>query len=282
MTRMNAPLAQPVTLTDAQVAQFRELGYCTVPNFFDARAVRAMQATVSTLVAAGRLRNVATTGDGETASTSVFNLQICPVSPENLLTRALPFAPQVAPAIARLLGPCAVHILDQIFLKPARNGAGTNWHTDNHYFTVDQNFAGTGMWIAVHDANRANGTMRIIPGSHRREWQHRRDQGSDHHFTCADLVDESEAVHIELAAGGVLFFNFGIAHATGANTTDHDRAGLAYHFVGCPKPTELPHYTMHAGRGSPWIVGPACSNGRAEWHTDLAAAWPVEVARLAV
>jgi len=279
MAGMNTPLAHALAVTDAQVAQFHEQGYCTAPTFFDARTVRALQATVRALQAAGKLRNVATTGDGVTTSTTALNLQICPASPDVLLLRALPFAPQVAPALTRLIGPSAVHILDQIFLKPAHHGAGTNWHTDNSYFKVDQAIAGTGMWIAVHDATRVNGTMRVIPGSHRRTWQHRRDLGSDHHNTCADLVDERDAVHIELPAGGVLFFNFGIAHATGANATAADRAGLAYHFVGCPRPAELPVFDVISLR-TPWVAGPACSNGRAEWRQDLPACFASEVTRL--
>jgi ectoine hydroxylase-related dioxygenase (phytanoyl-CoA dioxygenase family) len=121
-------------------------------------------------------------------------------------------------------------VLDQIFLKPARHGAGTSWHQDNGYWKQPQPTTSTGMWIAVHDATKANGTMNIIPRSHIRLEEHERDLNSDHHIHVPK-VDESKAVTVELKAGGVLFFNFGILHCTRANTTDRERAGLALHFI---------------------------------------------------
>ncbi len=123
-----------------------------------------------------------------------------------------------------------LYVLDQIFLKPGGHGAGTKWHQDNAYWHQPDPTAGVGMWIAVHAATRANGTMHIIPGSHTSAAAHERDPGSNHHID-AHHVDETQALPIELPAGGVLFFNFGILHCTRGNQTDQDRAGLALHFA---------------------------------------------------
>jgi len=136
----------------------------------------------------------------------------------------------VVAAVQSLLGPGTAQELDHIFLKPAGSGSGTGWHTDNAYFRCPDTAAGTGMWIAIHDAHRENGCKRILDRSHLHAWRHRRDGDSDHHITCADDIDEAAAIPIELPAGGVLFCTYGIAHATGANHTDRDRAGFAYHF----------------------------------------------------
>src|SRR5438874_2111705 len=51
----------------------------------------------------------------------------------------------------------------------------------------------------------------------------------DHHIRC--YPPEEQAVHLELPAGGVAFFCYGTPHATGPNTTDHERAGAAFHFL---------------------------------------------------
>jgi len=67
--------------------------------------------------------------------------------------------------------------------------------------------------------------MRIIPGSFKEEYEHVRDPESNHHIRC--YPPEERAVTIELPAGGVLFFAYGVAHCTGANNTDKERAGLA-------------------------------------------------------
>jgi ectoine hydroxylase-related dioxygenase (phytanoyl-CoA dioxygenase family) len=264
-------------LTAAESAHWREHGWVAVPDFFAAAEVAILRAELAALQTAGKLRNVATVGDGKTHSTTAFNLQICPVGPHSRPIRALAYAAKVRAAIISLLGDSACQHLDQIFLKPGRHGAGTNWHTDNAYFQSTVVEAGTGMWIALHDANRANGTMQIVPGSHRQDLAHRRDGGSDHHITCADVIDPAKAVHIELPAGGVLFFNYGVAHATGPNTTDHERAGLALHFL------QEQHFKLSDGWTTPATVwqrriGSQSDGGKHIHGEDLRGVWESLVA----
>jgi ectoine hydroxylase-related dioxygenase (phytanoyl-CoA dioxygenase family) len=223
--------ARRLGLTAAEISHWQEHGHVAVPDFFTPDETALLQEEVRVLQRAGRLRNVATSGDGRTASTTAANFQVCPVGPHSRPIRALAHARTVTAAITSLIGPTAVLHLDQIFLKPARQGVGTGWHTDNAYFRSRLVEAGTGLWIAVHAAHRENGTMRLIPGSHRAQWAHRRDPGSDHHVTCVDAVDPDQAMDIELPAGGALFFNYGVVHSTGGNQTDADRAALALHFV---------------------------------------------------
>lgn len=218
-------------ISQAQITHFKEEGYVVVPGFFDQNEVTVMQRELARLVENGLLRNVATAGDGTTHSKDVFNLQICPLSPHSEVFRALPYASKVRMAVESLIGPDFLLQLDQIFLKPGKHGAGTNWHQDNAYFGIEDPAQGVGMWVAVHDATVANGTMHVVPRSDVNLRVHGRDMGSDHHITC--VVDEAvdTVVPIEMKAGGALFFNYGIAHCTKGNTTDKDRAGLAMHFL---------------------------------------------------
>ena len=123
----------------------------------------------------GLVRNVATDGDGTTHSTTKANLQLIPLFDKSDLVRALPFDAKVVEAVGQLIGePFLLH-LDQMFLKPARHGVGTAWHQDNAYFRIADPLRGTAMWIAIHDATLANGTLHLIPGSHRERYEHRRD-----------------------------------------------------------------------------------------------------------
>ncbi len=216
-------------LTSEQVRHFREHGYVALAHFWDARETAALQAEVERFKREGLLRNVTTEGDGKTHSNDHQNLQLCPMSPHSELFRALPFAPKVVEAVGALIGDPVVLHLDQVFLKPARHGAGTNWHQDNAYFHIPDPLRGTAMWTAVHDATVENGTIRVIPGSFREQYEHSRDPYSDHHIRC--YPPEDRAVPVELPAGGVVFFAYGVAHATGPNHTDRDRAGAAFHFL---------------------------------------------------
>ena len=263
-------------LSKEQIQQFRESGYLALPEFWTAREVEAMQVELARLKEAGLLRNVATEGDGKTQSQASANLQLCPMYPHSTFFRAMPFADKVAEVVGQLIGDPVVLHLDQVFLKPGQHGAGTNWHQDNAYFQIDDPLKGTAMWTAVHDANIANGTIHVIPGSYREAYEHSRDPYSDHHIRC--YPPEDNVIPIELPAGGVAFFAYGVAHSTKANTTTKERAGIAHHFINGDM-------NGHARSGfevgkRPFLSGPEASGGEREYGVNVAGTWEQEVAQV--
>lgn len=265
-------------ITAEQIAQFQTEGYTFIPDFFNADEVTAMRAELERFKREGLGRNVATDGDGKTHSTTKINYQIIPLNDKSTLFRAFPFNPKVVSVIGQLIGEPFVRHLDQIFLKPGRTGAGTSWHTDNAYFKISDPTKGTGMWVALHDATLANGTLHVIPRSHLETFEHERDPGSDHHITFR--ADDSRAVAIELPAGGAIFFNYGTGHGTTANNTDHERAGLAYHFLRTDYIPE--HYGKPQDRkwGLVHVTGPEATGGVEEYGVKIEGTWDDEVRRL--
>jgi len=265
-------------LSPAQLQAFQVEGYLVLPHFFTDREVTAMRAELERFKREGLLRNVATDGDGKTHSRTKQNLQICPLTPKSEFYRALPFCPKMVEVVRQLIGDPVVHHLDQIFLKPGRSGAGTGWHQDNAYFQIADPTKGTGMWVALHDAHVANGTMHVLPRAFAKPLHHERDGGSDHHIRC--VVDETQAVPIEMKAGGALFFNYGVPHCTKANTTDQERAGLALHFV---RQDFLRPDDKHGRPNSqkPILTGPAATGGAREFGVQVAGTWDAQVNRLA-
>lgn len=260
-------------LTSDQIAHFREHGYLAVGGFFTEEETRALQAETARLQRTGKLRNVATEGDGKTESKRAANLQVCPVYRHSDLIRALPFAQKVIDAVTALIGDEIILHLDQIFLKPGKTGMGTNWHQDNAYFKISDPSRGTAMWIAIHDATEENGTIRVVPDSFHEQLEHGRDPMSDHHIRC--WPDEERAVPITLNAGGVAFFNYGTPHATGDNQTDHERAGLALHFlhVECAQKN-----LVEEGRDyRPYLTGPRATGGATEYGETVAGTWEAQV-----
>nr|WP_309687578.1 phytanoyl-CoA dioxygenase family protein [Armatimonas sp.] len=215
--------------SDNQITFFRTEGWLAVENFWSEREVVAMRAELTRLKSEGKLRNVATDGDGATHSETKINLQLCPMWPHSDLYKAMPFAAKAVAAVEALLGSPALLHLDQVFLKPGKQGTGTNWHQDNAYFQIPDPLKGTALWTAVHDATLANGTLRVIPRAFSELLPHERDGFSDHHIRC--WPDETKAIPVEIKAGGAIFFCYGTPHATGANTTDSERAGVALHFL---------------------------------------------------
>ena len=259
-------------LTSEQLTQYRNDGYTTVPDFFNQEEVTAMQAELQRFKDAGMLRNVARAGDGQTPTDSSFNLQICPIAPKSELFRSLGFSDKVVGAIGQLIGDPIVWQLDQIFLKPGKHGKGTSWHQDNAYFRIKDRRQGVGMWTAVHAATVANGTMHVIPRGDEELLAHERDGNSDHHVKC--VVDESLAVPIELPAGGVLFFNYAVPHCTKGNTTDHERAGLALHFLREEAAVKLDDKIAV-------LTGKNATNGVKEFGKDQRGEWARQVEKAA-
>jgi phytanoyl-CoA hydroxylase len=255
--------------TQEQVEFFQTEGYLAVPEFWSEAEVAAIRAELEVLKANGKLRNIATDGDGKTHSTVKMNLQLCPMWPHSAFFQAMPFAPKVATAVESLIGgPVLLH-LDQVFLKPAKNGVGTNWHQDNAYFQIPDPLAGTALWTAVHDATVANGTIKVIPRRFAEQIPHERDPESDHHIRC--YPDESEAINVELPAGGVVFFCYGTPHATGGNATDKERAGVALHFIRANQSgTALGGFEI--GK-RPYLTGPEAQGGAEVYGKDMREAW---------
>lgn len=265
-----------IQITDQQLTQFRTEGYAVFPTFFDADELAAMLVELERFKREGLGRNVATEGDGKTHSTTKINYQIIPLNDKSSLMRALPFAPKVVEVVSQLIGAPFVRQLDQIFLKPGRTGAGTDWHTDNAYFKISDPTKGTAMWVALHDATLANGTLHVIPKSFLETFEHERDPNSDHHIHFK--ADDSRAVPIILPAGGCVFFNYGTGHGTKANNTDYERAGLAFHFLRTDYIPE--HYDERQRSYLVHITGPAATGGLQEYGVEVAGTWADEVRQL--
>ena len=79
---------------------------------------------------------------------------------------------------------------------------------------------------------------------------------------------------IELEAGGVVFFCYGTAHCTGANDTDRERAGIAFHFLRTDYiPAEAHFLRTH-------LSGPETTGGEKEYGVQVAGTWDREVDRI--
>ncbi len=262
--------------TKSEIEQFYEEGWVAKLDFWSEQEVQAMQKELDRLKDVGLLRNVARAGDGITPTDEKVNLQLCPMYPHSDFYRAMPFAQKAISAVRQLIGDPVVLHLDQVFLKPAKQGSGTNWHQDNAYFQIENPLKGTAMWTAVHEATIANGTIHVIPRSFHERYEHSRDPESDHHIRC--YPPEDHVVPVELPAGGVAFFAYGVAHCTLANTTDAERAGVALHFInGEMDKTAQSGYEL--GK-RPYLTGDDSSGGMKEHGVQVAGTWEQEVQRV--
>mgnify|MGYP001160943784 CR=1 FL=1 len=249
--------------TDSEILSYFNEGYIIRDNFFSDEEIYILQSETEKLFKAGKFKNVATKEDGS-ESFSKKNLQLIPLFEHSRIFRSLPYQKKVIKAISELIGDPYILHTDQIFFKPANIGLGTSWHQDNSYFKIDDPLKGVALWIAINDANLENGALKLIPGMHMKLLYHERDPNSDHHIRC--FPQEDNAIAVELKAGGVIFFCYGVPHCTGANISNKDRAGLAYHYIHedffTKKVNCYPNYCRY-------ITGEKSSGGRNEYGLEV-------------
>ena len=82
---------------------------------------------------------------------------------------------------------------------------------------------------------------------------------------------------MELPAGGVVFFAYGTPHATGPNTTDQERAGVALHFLRADYAQDE---LIELDRDyRPFLTGPQATGGLREYGEKVAGTWEQQVER---
>ena len=87
--------------------------------------------------------------------------------------------------------------------------------------------------------------------------------------------DFVRAMPIELPAGGVLFFAYGVAHCTGGNNTDKERAGLALHFLRGDDSSDQAKQSELGQR--PYLIGKFADGGVAADGAMVGGTWDAEV-----
>lgn len=143
--------------------------------------------------------------------------------------------PAVLDAVEVVIGPNILMQAADTFIKPARNEKIVNWHQDANYWGL-QPFELVTAWIALSDVTPQNGCMRYLPGSHRQaKVEHIETFAANSALTrgqeIALEIDEAVTVDVALTPGQISLHHCLLAHASGPNTTDNARIGLAVRYL---------------------------------------------------
>jgi len=138
--------------------------------------------------------------------------------------RRMLFSAPMAAVCRATLGDEAYFFFDQFVVKGPERGLAFGWHQDSGYVV------GNGgppdhrpyltCWCPLDDATVENGTVRVIPGSHRAGLRPHQRQAESNDLVAAV---EGEGIAIEAPAGSVVAFSSLLLHATGANHSDRPR-----------------------------------------------------------
>jgi len=155
-----------------------------------------------------------------------------PELPVGPLSRRYLLDPRVYPYLSAFMEDEPVGVQTMFYFKPPK-ARGQELHQDNYYLRVKP---GTCMaaWIAIDDADFENGGMKVVPGSQDFEVVCPTEADASTSFTT-DFVappEGYEAVHVDLKAGDVLFFNGSLIHGSSPNVSDtRFRRSLICHYV---------------------------------------------------
>lgn len=209
----------------AQARQFAEQGYALFPGALAGEALALLRAECDRFVAREDARMDAAGVDTIGISHRGKRYFANECQREVPALRRVLFSAAMTDICRATLGETAYFFFDQYVVKGPEGGLPFAWHQDSGYVVGNggppDHAPYLTCWCPLDDATEENGTVRLIPGSHRRGiLPHDRQPGTN------DLVGASgdaEGIVVEAKAGDVVAFSSLTLHATGANRSDRPR-----------------------------------------------------------
>jgi phytanoyl-CoA hydroxylase len=215
-------------LTAAQIATYHKDGCLVVKDFLSNEEVKKLQ---DIAFEDGVMRKHAFDLNDQTGKKTKLTLWYKPGNDTfGLLTRS---NRMIASVNELLEGDSPVcHFHSKLMQKEPKVGGAWEWHQDYGYWYKNEFLLPEQMMsvmIAITDANKSNGCLQVIKGSHkmgRIEHGFAGEQvGASQHYV--DLALKTmELAYVEIKAGDALFFHSNILHRSEANPSDTARWSL--------------------------------------------------------
>ena len=134
-----------------------------------------------------------------------------------------------------VLGPDLILIMSHVISKRPGDGLPVAWHQDNTYWhSVQGTDVGTD-WLALDDADLANGCMQVIPSTH--EGYPEMDKVSTGENDLLGLTVEvtpdmvASAIPLEMRAGSLSIHDSYVLHGSEPNTSNRRRAAYTMRYA---------------------------------------------------
>lgn len=227
-------------LNDAEVAAFEKDGYVIVRNLFTKEEIDKLYSiAVDDTVMQSHAVDLNDQSGRKTKLTLWF-------TPGNDVYSMVLRSERMVNSVARLLDSDApvCHFHTKLMQKAPRVGGAWEWHQDYGYWYKNQFLFPdqlVSVMIALTEANKANGCLQVIKGSHKLG---RVNHGFAGEQVGADMVMVSHAletlehVYVEIEPGDALFFHSNILHRSEGNTSDKPRWSL----ISCYNSLSNPAY----------------------------------------
>lgn len=212
-------------LTSEQIRQYHTDGYLLVKNFCSKAETDKLY---SAAINDDNMVNNALDLNDQSGKKTRLSLWF---TPGNDVFGYLSRSEKMIGVVQQLLGDEAAvcHFHSKLMQKEPKVGGAWEWHQDygywykNQFMFPDQLIS---VMIALTPANKQNGCLQVIKGSHK---MGRVNHGFAGEQVGADMVmvdnalKTMELVYAELEAGDALFFHSNLLHRSEANLSDHPR-----------------------------------------------------------
>ena len=143
--------------------------------------------------------------------------------------------PNLIAAASQALGPNLMVWSAGLFIKEANSPKIVSWHQDLTYWGLDD-AEETTCWVALSPSNEQSGCMKFVPASHKMQAVPHVDTFSDNNLLTrgqeiAVDVEEGSGVSVVLETGQASMHHGHLFHASGPNTTDDRRIGVAIRYI---------------------------------------------------
>ena len=143
--------------------------------------------------------------------------------------------PRILDAVEDLYGADLLCWTTNFFIKEEESPAFVSWHQDSTYWGLSRPDVVTA-WVAFTPANASNGAMQVIPGSHKLDQIPHRDTFAKHNLLTrgqeiAVVVDENQAVRLDLEPGEMSLHHVRLVHGSPPNTSNDRRIGFAIRYI---------------------------------------------------
>ena len=213
------------TLSAEQVQSFHKDGYILIKNFCSKKEIDLLYTTA--LEDKAMLNNALDLND-QSGKKTKLSLWFTPGDDVfGYLTRSKKMVHSVAQLLESDTPVCHFH--SKLMQKEPKVGGAWEWHQDygywykNQFMFPDQLIS---VMVALNDANKENGCLQVIKGSHKLG---RINHGFAGEQVGADMVMVDNAlksmdlIYSELKAGDALFFHSNLLHRSAANSSEHPR-----------------------------------------------------------
>ncbi len=213
------------TLTAQQMADYNRDGYLLVKNFCSRAEIDKLYKTA---IEDDAMRKNALDLNDQSGKKTRLSLWFTPGNDVfGYLTRTERMVNSVAQILDNDSPVCHFH--SKLMQKEPKVGGAWEWHQDygywykNQFMFPDQLIS---VMVALTAANKANGCLQVIKGSHKLG---RVNHGFSGEQVGADMVmvdnalKTMELVYCDLQPGDALFFHSNLLHRSEANLSDHPR-----------------------------------------------------------